>query len=96
MVRIWLNRLTACLSDRMARRIGVWLGLVFALLYLYSVGNIVISPGADLAFGKPTPSIFLVSDWSAKIWKSIAPFAWEPIAPVYPLHSVALFISARL
>jgi hypothetical protein len=69
------------------------LGLAFVFFYLYSVGNIVIASGADLAFGKPIPAVSVVSDWGTKMWKPIAPFVWEPIVAVYPFRSVALFIS---
>lgn len=93
MIRLWLHRLVDCLSDRVARRVGLWTGVAFLLLYLYSVGNIVIAPGADLAFGRPIPSASVVSDWDAKMWKSIAPFVWEPIAAFYPARSVALLLS---
>jgi hypothetical protein len=93
MIRRWLNQLTGCLSDHLARRVAVWLGLAFVILYLYSVGNIVITPGADLAFGGSVPGASIVSDWPAKIWKPIAPFVWEPIAAFYPVRSVALFLA---
>jgi hypothetical protein len=73
--------------------VGVWLGLAFVLLYLYSVDNIVIAPGADLAFGRPIPAVSVVSDWGSKMWKPVAPFVWEPIVALYPARSVALFIS---
>ncbi len=67
--------------------------MAFVLLYLYSVGNIVIAPGTDLTFGRPVPTASIVSDWPAKMWKSTAPFVWEPIAAVYLSRSVTLFIS---
>ena len=72
---------------------GVWTGLAFVVLYLYSVGNIVIAPGTDLAFGRSIPAVSVVSDWPAKMWRSIAPFVWEPIVALYLTRSVALFIS---
>jgi hypothetical protein len=93
MIRVWLHQLSDCLNDRVARRVGVWVGVAFVLSYLYSVGNVVIAPGADLAFGRPVPAASVVSDWAAKMWKPIAPFVWEPIAALYPIRSVALFIS---
>lgn len=62
-------------------------------LYLYSVGNIVVAPGADLAFGRATPAASAVSRWPEKMWKPVAPFVWEPIAAFYPVRSVALFLS---
>jgi len=92
-IKLSLNQLTDCLSDRVTRRAGLWTGVAFLLLYLYSVGNIVIAPGVDLAFGRPIPAASVVSDWAAKMWKPIAPFVWEPIVALYPIRSVALFIS---
>jgi hypothetical protein len=93
MAKLSLHQMTDCLSDRVARRVGLWTGVAFLLLYLYSVGNIVIVPGVDLAFGKSVPAAALVSDWAAKMWKPAAPFVWEPIAALYPIRSVALFLS---
>jgi hypothetical protein len=93
MIRTWLSQLTDCLSDQLARRLGVCLGLAFVVVYLYSVGNIVIAPGAALAFGRPIAAVAIVSDWETKMWKPIAPFVWEPIVALYPIRSVALFIS---
>jgi hypothetical protein len=82
-----------CLSDRVARRVGLPIGVSFVLLYLYSVGTIIIAPGVDLAFGRPIPAASIVSDWDTKMWKPTAPFVWEPIAAVYLTRSAALFIS---
>ncbi len=93
MIRSWLHRLMDCLNDRLARRVGVWTGVAFLLLYLYSVGNIVIAPGVDLAYGRSVPSGSVAYDWAAKMWKPIAPFLWEPVAAFYPIRSIALFIS---
>ena len=91
--RLSLYQLTHCLKDRVARLVGVWIGMAFILLYLYSVGNIVIAPGADLAFGRSIPAAFFIPDWAAKMWQPIAPFVWEPIVVLYFTRSVALFIS---
>jgi hypothetical protein len=93
MIRTWLYQLTDCLSDHLARRVALWVGFAFLFLYLYSVGNIVIAPGADLAFGRPIPAVAVVPDWGTKMWKPLAPFVWEPIVALYPIRSVALFIS---
>lgn len=87
--RLWIMPF----RDRIARRIGISAGVVFVLLYLYSVGNIVIALDVDLAAGKSVPSISVVPDWSGKMWKPIAPFVWEPIAAIYLFRSVALFLS---
>jgi hypothetical protein len=92
-MKLWLHRLIDCLSDRLARRVGVGAGVTFLLLYLYSIGNILIVPGADLALGTAVPTFSVVSDWATKIWKPVAPFVWEPIVALYPIRSVVLFIS---
>ena len=93
MMRQWLHQFANCLNDPLARRVGIWTGVAFLLLYLYSVGNVVIAPGVDLAAERPTPSASIAYDWTAKMWKPIASFVWEPIAAFYPIRSVALFIS---
>ena len=82
-----------CINDPLARRFGLWGGVAFLVLYLYSVGNIVIAPGVDLTSGSSIPSASIAPDWDDKIWKPIAPFVWEPIVALYPVRSVALFIS---
>jgi hypothetical protein len=67
--------------------------VTFVLLYLYSVGNIVIALGADLAFGRPIPGASVLSDWPSKMRQPTAPFVWEPVAAVYLTRSVTLFVS---
>ncbi|MFQ5521828.1 MAG: hypothetical protein ACE5FK_10550 [Candidatus Methylomirabilia bacterium] len=79
--------------DRVARWAGLVAALAYALLYLYSVGNIVVAPGVDLVAGATVPSASIARDWSAKMWKPIAPFVWEPVAVVYPFRSVGVFLS---
>lgn len=86
----WLK----ALRDKIARRIGLWSALVYVLIYLYSVGNIVIaSGGVDLAAGRSVPSAVVVDDWGSKMWKPITPFVWEPIVAIYLHPSFALFLS---
>lgn len=74
-------------------RTGGLIGLAYVLAYLYSVQNIVVAPGADLALGAPVPSISVAADWTAKVWKPIAPFVWEPVVALFPLRQVAVFLS---
>lgn len=85
-------------SERVARAssagwIGLLVGAMYGLAYLYSVQNIVVAPGVDLIAGAPVPSASVAADWSAKMWKPIAPFVWEPVVGLFPLRSVAVFIS---
>lgn len=74
-------------------RAGVLVGLAYVLAYLYSVQNIVVAPGVDLALGASVPSVAVVPDWTARVWKPIAPFVWEPIVAIRPLRSVVLLLS---
>lgn len=75
------------------RRLALLVGLAYALAYLYSVQNIVVAPGRDLALGAPVPSAAVVADWSAKLWKPIAPFVWEPVVAIHLFRPVAIFLS---
>lgn len=85
----------ATTSDRLRVGWGIALliGLAYALTYLYSVQNIVVVPGRDLALGAPVPSAAVAADWSAKLWKPIAPFVWEPVVAIHLFRPVALFLS---
>lgn len=74
-------------------RTAVLVGLGYVLAYLYSVQNIVVAPGVDLALGAPVPSVSVAPDWTARVWKPIAPFVWEPVVAVRPLRPVAVFLS---
>lgn len=80
-------------ENRSSALIGLLVGVAYVLAYLYSIQNIVVAPGVDLAAGASVPSAAVVSDWRAKVWKPIAPFVWEPVVAVYPLQSVAVFLS---
>ena len=73
LIRTWLSHFIDCIGDRVARRVGLSIGVAFVLWYLYSVGNVLVAPGLDLAFGRPTPTASLVSDWAAKMWKPTPP-----------------------
>lgn len=75
------------------RRAGIFVGLGYVLAYLYSVQNIVVAPGVDLALGAPVPSVSLAPEWTSRVWKPIAPFVWEPVVAIRPLRPVALFLS---
>lgn len=79
--------------DRVAIRTGLVASAIYALAYLYSVGSIVVAPGSDLVGGAPVPSAVIVPEWTTRMWKPIAPFVWEPIAAVYPLRWLALYLS---
>ncbi len=62
-------------------------GFLYALYYLYSIGNIAI---AEI----PEPLSFrVVDDWQEKIFKPIVPFLWEAIAVFYIYRGLIFLIS---
>lgn len=79
--------------SRPPRVAGLLTGAAYVLAYLYSVQNIVVTPGRPAIAGADTPSVIVVGDWSVQMWKSIAPFVWEPIVAVHLLPSLAVLLS---
>jgi hypothetical protein len=53
----------------------------------------VISPGTDFSRFVSIPSIQVAPDWSAKVFKQIAAFYYEPVMVVYPVNHVAILVS---
>lgn len=87
------GNLIAILRLKRFRRLGLLASLVYLFAYLWSIQNIVYLPDFDLTHVAPIPSIALAEDWATKMWKSIAPFVWEPIAVIYPVNHIMVFIS---
>jgi hypothetical protein len=72
-------------------QVGALVALAYLLVYLYSVQNLLVAPGLVAPGG--VPSVAVLVDWHAKVWKPIAPFLWEPVVALYPLPGVALLVS---
>ncbi|MGH2372766.1 MAG: hypothetical protein ACRDIC_04725, partial [bacterium] len=64
------------------RRIALVSALIYLLVYLYSVRHIVYLRGITLQVDA-YPSFQVVPDWPAKLWKTIAPYAYEPLGALY-------------
>lgn len=92
-----MNRVLGLSSEALKvprqRRIGLAVAGAYLLVYLLAIQNLVISPGTDLTRFVPVPSVQVVSDWPARIFKQIAPFYFEPIVAIYPVNHVTLLVS---
>jgi hypothetical protein len=80
--RVWKGIKTV-LARRRYRVLALLLGLAFFLLYLFSIQHIVYLPNVDFSYQASIPSVRLVSNWTARVFKTRVPFIWEPIAAVY-------------
>lgn len=84
---IFMSKMLTIMKDRKARWMGFLAGTGFLLFYLYSIGNFT-NAGIPIYF-----SFQVARDWPDKIFKTIAPFLWEPIAVLYLFRGWAFFIS---
>lgn len=75
------------------RRIALGVAAAYLVLYLFAIGNLVVSPGTDLARSVPIPSVHVVPDWTSKALKQIAAFYYEPVATIYPANHVTILVS---
>lgn len=90
----WIAQRLASISRMMKgsryRRIAVAAAALYVLVYLYSLQHLVLLP-VDAAY--PALGIGVAVDWPEKLWRTIAPFAYEPVAAVYIGRRVALFLA---
>ncbi len=81
------------LGVRRLRRIALGVAAAYLLVYLFAIGNLVVSPGTDLARSVPIPSARVVPDWTSKVFKQIAAFYYEPVVTIYPANHVTILVS---
>lgn len=82
------------LAVRRYRLVALAVGLAYLLLYLVALGDVDISTGGRYGRFASTPSADLLAGWEGKLFAERAPFLYEPIAVVYLLPQLALFVSA--
>ena len=75
------------------RRIALGVAAAYLVVYLLAIGNLVVSPGTDLARTVRIPSVQVVPDWGSKAFKQIAPFYYEPVVTIYPANHVTILVS---
>jgi hypothetical protein len=75
------------IRDKNSQRYGLFLGSVYFLIYLWSIGNITIIQMPEVLMFR------IVENWQQTIFKPIAPFLWEAIAKFYVYGGLVIFIS---
>jgi hypothetical protein len=85
--------LTAALSPLRYRLLLAGFAVGYLLLYLYSLQHIVYLPQTDLSAGYGAPSLQVVDDWPAKLWRARAPMTWEPVGALYLTRHLMVLIS---
>jgi hypothetical protein len=88
-----LSRTAASLGSRRSRISAVAAGAVVLFLYLLAVGDIGVSVRGSYATFVRTPSAQLLANWPDKLVATRGAFLFEPIAVIYPLPQLALFLS---
>ena len=82
------------LGQALSQRRGRWLALAaggaYLLLYLYSLGHLVID--RQVVAPGDTPRIVIVPDWMTKSVERIGGFSFEPVAALYLAQGLTLFI----
>lgn len=75
-----------------SRRWVLGIAAVYLVVYLLAIRHLVVSLGGLTRF-VDTPSVTVVDNWPSRLFDQIAPFAFEPVAAVYPTSHVALFVA---
>ncbi len=84
-----VRRLRGTLASPRLRRVALLSGTAYVLLYLFSLGHLVISPGFT-----PFPErgvLFFIG--LENLWRERAPYNFEPIGVFQPFEGFALFLA---
>jgi len=73
------------------RWIALAAGMAYLLLYLYSLGHLIVDRNV-LAPGD-TPSFIVVPDWTTKSFERVGGFAYEPVAALYLAQGLTFFLA---
>ncbi|MBW3578569.1 MAG: hypothetical protein KY462_12680 [Actinobacteria bacterium] len=84
---------TETLRQRRYRWAAALSGAVYLLIYLLAIQDIRVSPGRDLRRFVDVPSVQVVPGWASRMFEQIAPFAFEPVAAVYPVNHVTILVA---
>jgi hypothetical protein len=86
-------RTRASLASRRSRVSAVGTGAAVLVLYLWAIGDIQVSLGGSHTAFARAPSAHLLGNWPEKLVTTRGAFLFEPIAALYPLPQLALFLS---
>ncbi len=84
-----LRRLSEALSYRRLRWVALLSGLGYALVYLFSLGHIVIAPGSTPI---PGGGVFTFVGFD-NLWRERAPYNYEPVGILQPFEGFAVLLA---
>lgn len=84
-----VRRLRESLASPRLRRIALVSGAAYFLLYLFSIGHLVISPGVTPLPGRGV----LFFTGLENLWRQRAPYNFEPIGVFQPFEGFAIFFA---
>lgn len=76
---------------RRHRIMVVSLTVIYLLIYLWSIGDIVITTGRSRFAA--IPSVQVAADWPSKLLRQTAPFSYEPVLAAYPASHIELLLA---
>ncbi len=86
-----VSALRHILGEGRFRWLGVLVGIAYTLVYLYSLGQLVID--RRLAAPAGTPAVLVHAGWLERLTDRVAGYTFEPVAALYLIDGVALFIA---
>ena len=66
--------------------------VLYLVIYLWSIGDIVVTATDQSRFGA-VPPIQVTADWPAKLLRQTAPFTYEPVLAARPAGHIQLFLA---
>jgi hypothetical protein len=82
-------RLREALAPRRLKALGISIGMGYALLYLYALGHVAITPGRAAV---PMDGVFRFVGFQ-NFWRERAPYNYEPVAILQPVEGFAVFFA---
>ncbi len=83
-----LEKIRLIVKDNNSRKYGFIAGIIYFLIYLWSIGNLTIIQMPEVFMFK------VIENWPDLIFKQVAPYLWEPIAKFYIYGGLVFFLSA--
>lgn len=76
-------------------RVVLYLAAVaYLFIYLAAIRQLVRMPfDLSASYGVPVPSLHFAADWTAKIWRPVAPLVYEPVAALYATERIMWLIA---
>lgn len=89
-----ISNISSVLKIRRYRVVLFLTAVVYLFIYLTAIQQLVRMPfDLSASYGVPIPSLHIAADWTAKIWRPIAPLVYEPVAALYATERIMWLIA---